>query len=319
VKPAWLSLAALSLAVTVAAPAGAQSRSFNLASAYPCTISGYDSRLGITDPQVFAGTCPAQDAVPSASPGVLCLARDGLTLDVNCFAVVPRGQVGPCQIQFYRLIKTVPGSIKCPDVYGSEAQSYIQYGIGIRTWWALAFTQPGTQFILEVVSACRTASTPSTAGGEVRIHKDFWSWQVVTSAETLGDVIDLMHAGAVGTLEAPCILGEDLYDALKIAQRRLADALAVEEHTDRMAVEAAILDLEALIIANCLFVEMLNPLATFPGPDQFGAHNIQPPGNLAQVVFLARGSAIAGIIDTIEHPCCCKLLVDLEWIAAENV
>jgi hypothetical protein len=53
----------------------------------------------------------------------------------------------------------------------------------------------------------------------------------------------------------------------------------------------------------------------FPGPDQFGAPNIQPPGNLAQTVFLGKGSAVAGIIDTIENPCCCKLLVDLEWIA----
>jgi hypothetical protein len=30
------------------------------------------------------------------------------------------------------------------------------------------------------------------------------------------------------------------------------------------------------------------------------------------------GTAIAGVIDTIEHPCCCKLLVDLEWIAIKN-
>jgi hypothetical protein len=57
----------------------------------------------------------------------------------------------------------------------------------------------------------------------------------------------------------------------------------------------------------------------YPGPDQFGAPNIQPPGNTAQtVVFGNQGSAVAGIIDTIEHPCCCKLLVDLEWISIRN-
>jgi hypothetical protein len=68
-------------------------------------------------------------------------------------------------------------------------------------------------------------------------------------------------------------------------------------------------------VANCLFVEVLNPLVVYPGPAQFGAPNIQPPGNLAQSVsFSTQGSAVAGIIDTIEHPCCCKLLVDLEWI-----
>ena len=27
---------------------------------------------------------------------------------------------------------------------------------------------------------------------------------------------------------------------------------------------------------------------------------------------------MAGIIDTIENPCCCKLLVDLEWISIKQ-
>ena len=33
------------------------------------------------------------------------------------------------------------------------------------------------------------------------------------------------------------------------------------------------------------------------------------------IVRATGGPPIAGIIDTIEHPCCCKLLVDLEWIS----
>ena len=36
------------------------------------------------------------------------------------------------------------------------------------------------------------------------------------------------------------------------------------------------------------------------------------------MTFGNQGSAIAGIIDTIENPCCCKLLVDLEWITLRN-
>ena len=127
-----------------------------------------------------------------------------------------------------------------------------------------------------------------------------------------------MHGGAVSTLEVPCILGEDMYDALKKAQGRLADAIALNAATvgDRQTqIGNAIFDMEALIVANCLFVEVLNPLVAFPGADQFGAPNIQPPGNLAQtVIFGTQSSAVAGIIDTMEHPCCCKLLVDLEWI-----
>jgi hypothetical protein len=88
---------------------------------------------------------------------------------------------------------------------------------------------------------------------------------------------------------------------------------------DRLSeIANAIFDFEALIVANCLFVELLNPLVAFPGPAQFGAPNFQPPGNLAQTVFFGQGSAVAGIIDTIENPCCCKLLVDLEWIALKQ-
>jgi hypothetical protein len=124
-----------------------------------------------------------------------------------------------------------------------------------------------------------------------------------------------MHTGAVGTLEVPCILGEDMYDALKKAQVRLAGAIAETTGGRLTDVGNAIFDMEALVVANCLFVELLNPLAAFPGPAQFGAPNISLPGNLAPTVsFSTQGSAVAGMIDTIEHPCCCKLLADLEWI-----
>ena len=51
------------------------------------------------------------------------------------------------------------------------------------------------------------------------------------------------------------------------------------------------------------------------GPDQFNAPNIRFPGNISEQVTLQGFSGMAGIIDTIEHPCCCKLLVDLEWIS----
>jgi hypothetical protein len=137
----------------------------------------------------------------------------------------------------------------------------------------------------------------------------------VADADTLLNVINLMHAGAVSTLEVPCILGEDMYDALIKGQVRLANAIAETGSSRLSDVGNAIFDMEALVVANCLFVELLNPLAAFPGPAQFGAPNISLPGNLSQTVtFDSQGTAVAGMIDTIEHPCCCKLLVDLEWI-----
>jgi hypothetical protein len=342
----YLVPAALTALIVMAAvPASAQINTggltnydrtvFNLAEAYPCTVGTYDTRLGIADPQVFAGICASQPAAPAAAPGLLCLARKDLSLDINCFSVTPSGEFG-CVVQAFRFFKFVPGSFKCPDVYGLphfapdssgnlvlQSYIYVQFGSGIRTWWALNFTQPGTRFLLQVVSACQfiPRDTQGNAIGvqRTRLHVDSWRWRVIADVHTLGSVIDLMHGAAVSTLEAPCILGEDMYDALKKAQGRLAGAIASTSTSRLNDISDALFDMEALIVANCLFVEVVNPLQTFPGSPQFGAPNIQPPGNLAQtVVFGPQGTAVAGIIDTIEHPCCCKLLVDLEWIAIKN-
>ncbi len=324
----------LALAAIASSPARAQvffRGTFNLAEAYPSAVASYDAGSGITTPRLFSGQCPAPALATGASPGILALQRRGAALDVNCFAVIPFGQTGPCFVQSYRLTKQVPGSYKCPDVYGmahgGAPYQYFQFGSGVRTWWSLNFTQPGTQFILEVVSACRAAAVtefdPTTgqtillsAGGAPRIHNDTWIWRVVADEHTMALLIELMHAEAVSTLEIPCILGEDMYDALKSARQRLADASATQD-LDRIG--SAIFDFEALIVSNCLFIEVLNPGTLFPGADQFGGAGLQPPGNLAPTVTLGDGgTAVAGIIDTLEHPCCCKLLVDLEWIALRN-
>ena len=341
-KRSLFSLALASLAVIAAVPASAQVNTstmteinrglFNLAEAYPCTVGTYTAASGIADEHIFTGTCPSQDGVTGAAPGILALKRNGLNLDVNCFAVTPAGEFG-CVVQSYRLFKMVPGSFKCPDVYGLphfapdsngnlviQFYTYVQFGSGIRTWWSLNFTQPGTRFALQVISACqfipRDVNGNATGDQQVHLHMDSWRWRVTADEHTLLNVIELMHGGAVSTLEIPCILGEDMYDALKAAQIRLAGAIAGTGGDRLTQVGNAIFDMEALIVANCLFAEVLNPLVAFPGADQFGAPNIQPPGNAATtVVFGSQGSAVAGIIDTIEHPCCCKLLVDLEWIS----
>jgi len=365
VKQGLLTLAALSLIAAAALPASAQINTgsitthvqgtFNLAEAYPCTPGTYASMLGIAPQGVFTGTCPARAGNPGAAPGILCLSRSGNFINVNCFAVIPGTEAGPLFVQAYRLIKQVPGSFKCPDVYGQphfhtvngsvvlQPYTYYQFGTGIRTWWTLNFTEPGTIFTLEVVSADRTAPVYQLGkdglpvkdvngnfiilvpGGQVQIHKDVWTWRVVADTTSLLYVINLMHEGAVGTLEVPCIIGEDMYDALVSAQSTLASAVA---GGNQNSIGNAIFNMEALIVANCLFTDILNPLVIFPGPEHVFTDvngvvthvaGFTEPGNAApSVQFAGGGSAIAGIIDTTEHPCCCKLLVDLEWIAIKN-
>src|SRR5437764_4188891 len=224
------SLVVLGLALAAMAPSHAQIKNadypipvvtqgtFNLAQAYPCTVSGY-AGMGISNSQTWGGSCGVDPLTNGAAPGILSFRRtDSFRLDANCFAAVPAGQKAPCFIQNYQLTKEVPGSFKCPDVYGTPhfdtrgkliPYRYYQFGSGIRTWWSLNFTQPGTRFILEVVSVCFTAD-----GNQPRVHKDIWIWRVMASSDTLGQVIELMHGGAISTLEAPCILAEDMYVAL---------------------------------------------------------------------------------------------------------
>jgi hypothetical protein len=293
---------------------------FNLAQVYPSTVGGYVG-TGISNAQTWGGNCDSVPLLQAAVPGILSLRRtDQLRLDANCFAVIPDGQKPPCFVQGIQLTKEVPGSFKCPDVYGVPhfddkgnliPYRYFQFGSGIRTWWSLNFTQPGTRFVLEVTSVC-----PTVDSGQPRVHKDVWIWRVVASTDTLLQMIELMHGGAISTLEVPCIVAEDMYVALKLAANRLKKA---ELSGSELEIGNALFDMEALIVANCLFIEVLRPTVVFPGPRQFGEPGFQPPGNLAHTVFVGdMGSAIAGIIDTIENPCCCKLLVDLEWIAIKN-
>ena len=87
-----LTIVALCLAMAAAVPASAQLQvTFSLAEAYPCAVGTYEANLGITDPQVFTGTCPAQTAAPGAVPGILCLQRRGfVVLRFLAEDVIPR-------------------------------------------------------------------------------------------------------------------------------------------------------------------------------------------------------------------------------------
>src|SRR2546422_8225215 len=77
--------AVAALAVAAALPASAQIGSttiqnipqatYNLAQAYPCTISGYSANLGISDLRTWRGACDSTLLTAGAAPGTLCLRR----------------------------------------------------------------------------------------------------------------------------------------------------------------------------------------------------------------------------------------------------
>jgi hypothetical protein len=268
---------------------------FDLAQAYPAQPSGYlGSTPSIADNECFAGSSQGMVNANAVS-GVLCLDSvvvDGVpVLNVNAFATCPSGQTQPF-VQSYRLIKDVPGSGKCPLTY--TPRTWVQFGTGVRTWWALRYTQPGTTFTLELTVRCKDPRKH----GQPSLHIDRWTWRVTANLDTLPLVIQVLHTSAIGTLEIPCIAGEDTYKALLAGVNRLKTARSLDAKQD------ALFDLEALLIAAGAFGEVVVPEEWFPS---------FPPGNGA-----ALGEhGYTGIFETVENPCVCKLLADLEFIGVQ--
>jgi hypothetical protein len=273
------------------------------------------------------------NAIPSfgqtlfAVAGVLCLPTAGdpmnPRLNVNAFAMLAAGDdpSQPVFVQMARLIKEIPGSIKCPDVFGTPvldangqptgqpAKRYAQFGAtpqGIRTWWSLSYSMPGTKFSLEVTVVARKTINGIHAPS---IHVDRYTWIVVANADTLPVVINLEHMNTMGTAEIPCIVSEMAYCDLMAASGliKLADLSGSQQ--DRFT---AIQTFEGLLEQNATFVDFVDP--TVPGPVDTvtGLPTYQPPSDLGTILG---GSGSVGIIDSLEHPCVCKLLVDVERIA----
>jgi hypothetical protein len=285
------------------------------------------------------------NAIPSfgqtlfAAAGVLCLPTAGdpmnPRLNVNAFAMLAAGDDPnrPCFVQMVRLIKEIPGSIKCPDVYGTPvldangqptgmpAKRYAQFGAtpqGIRTWWSLSYTMPGTKFTLEVTVVCRKLINGIEAPS---IHVDRYTWVVVANSNTLPVVINLEHTNTMGTAEIPCIVNEQAYCDLMAASGLIKLADLSGSQADRFT---AIQTFEGLIEQYCTFVDFVDPTILFPGPPVVVVDPVtglsatipsyQPPSDLGTILG-SPGSV--GIIDSFEHPCCCKLLVDVEQIAKD--
>jgi hypothetical protein len=332
VKKALLSLTLLSLiavvtpsAVAVTASAGSASlpvfqhpgegQAFALAEAYPAVpglLAGDPANRclgdrGISLPEPFCGVLQNEltDEVDTsfnghAVPGIFALQSRSVSeedprqrLDVNCFVTCPDGFTQPF-VQSFKLIKNVPGSNKCPVTFGPRTFFQIG-GQQVRTWWSLIYTQPGTTFTLELVVRCLGPN------GRISLHIDRWVWEVVATFESTLRVLDVLHTNAVGTTEIPCISSEDMYIALRESVKGIRDILA-EDPENIPDAQDALFKTEALLIAFCAFTDCFIPEDVFSY--QF------PPSNDMQFGDFGW----TGILDTIENPCCCKIMVDIESI-----
>ncbi|MCL6509037.1 MAG: hypothetical protein K6T59_18680 [Bryobacteraceae bacterium] len=298
-----LALGAVPSALAVIAQAGGTTlpvRTFGpyyVAQAYPVIEDVHQEgackgNLEIQPNRVWSGASNTTGATNSkAVGGVLALkASSKGILDFNAFATCPEGESSPF-VQSYRLIKRIPGSNKCPSTY--VPQTFYQFGSGVRTWWTLIYTQPGTRFTLELTVRCLDTL------GRPKLHIDRYIWEVVASFESLDNVIDVLHTNALCTTEVPCIASEDVYHALKGSVKKLQEAY---EGGTQFEQQNRLFEAEALIITYGCFVDC------FIAEDVFSA--AFPPANSMQFGYYG----FTGIIDTLENPCACKILVDLEAI-----
>lgn len=219
-------------------------------------------------------------------------------------------------IQGVKLRKIEPRIPKCPDVY--PGIDFTQTGLsGIRTFWALKYTPCETIFRLDLEIGCVGRDA---AGRErvVQVHVNRFNFKVVIRPDTFRWVVEALHCQPLGLCEVPCITDEGLFQRLL----EQADAIAAQARGAAGGDQASLRALndtldrtEALIVRFCLFTTQVWGVRDKTGVlvpciiwEQKGAAPGFIPGNktIGQFGF--------GIVDTIEHPCCCKLIADIFWL-----
>jgi len=178
------------------------------------------------------------------------------------------------------LRKLYQGNVDCPD-YFAPVDLRQQGGANITDWWPLMYEPPTTNWTLTVTY---DTATPVQFPGETRPsvhHQDKWRWTVATDIEHMKNLIDLLHEVPAGNAQKPVLSNDALAKRLK-AQLDEVDALvkAGQKGEAGMKLDTFILDLEDYCITDpCM-------------PIQYGF----------------------GIMNTLENPACCKLLLDAEYI-----
>jgi hypothetical protein len=245
-------------------------------------VGGVGGVSGISPNNCFLnGSTQSPTPTADALPGILCLDKGITRLLSNPFATcnAALGESNP-RVQAVTLNKIIPGSFKC-DAFGmprvdaatgavSPAQTLFQDANHLRTWWTLRFTQPGTKFILDVVTVCDVLAANGARIG-TSFHIDRWVWIVVADVRTFPLVVDLLHQDAIGTMEIPCILAEDV---VSVIRSQFDTFRAAVNTNDRNGIFNGLIDLEAFIALNCFLTDVAVPEVLFPGP--LGASGTTP-------------------------------------------
>jgi len=242
--------------------------------------------------------------------GVLCLDPGPNGNFESFLSDCPAGSVPA--IQGVKLRKIEPRIPKCPDTY--PGIDFTQTGIsGIRTFWALKYTPCDTIFRLDIELGC----VRKDAEGRERVHEvrvNRFNFKVTVVPTTFRWVVEALHCQPLGLCEVPCITDEGLFQRLLLQADLIKNqglgALAGSQ-SDLRALNDTLDRTEALIVKFCLFT-----FAAWGADDKTGALN---PCSIFEAKggpgFIPGNRTIEkfgfGIVDTLENPCCCKLIADI--------
>ncbi len=313
-KQLW---AVAALALLALQPARAQSKSptvtefnFEVLQAKFCSF-----KRSLFSPQLPAGVTWTGCCIKGAPGGidfgglacrfvgnVLCL-DPGPKGDFASFALGGPPGTDPV-VQGIKLIKTEPLVAKCPDTF--PGGTFVQTGnTGIRTFFPLKFTPCNTVFSLEIEFASVDPSVPRNPV-DVRVNR--FNYKVVVRPETLEWVVGALHCEPLGVCEVPCITDETVFQTLVTQAQAVASAVG-----DVQKLNTALDTFEATVVKNCTFQQQvftvddkgnLLPCSIFAG--QLPSNNTVGPFGF-------------GIVDTIENPCCCKLVADIICLKDELI
>ncbi len=181
------------------------------------------------------------------------------------------------------LRKQLPELGQCYDFYSENTPGFPgfnqQGSDKVRTYWPLMYEAPGTTWTLTL-----TSGTKNAVNGYY-LHQDVWYWTLDADLTTILCELDLFHNLPFGLCEVPLISNQFVYAEL-VAQWNAVIA----------AFNAGALDIaaEELIEFECLVMDYCDSVcpAIFPADAQ-----------------------LAQIVQTVENPVCCKLIVDAEYLA----
>jgi hypothetical protein len=218
---------------------------------------------------------------------------------------------------------------------------------GLRTWFPLKHTPPGTEYTLSLEVALVRPQGTATRQVPIEVRIRNYHIRVTVTPETLAWVVHALHNEPLGVCEVPCITDEGLFELLlrqadtirvhgvpvAAALRRVAEAresgsaaalrtalAALSELRDTVrALNTALDVMEATIAAHTLFMVSVWRAERDAG----GVLTRVVPCALFPDNGLWGNFTVAafgwGIVDTLENPCACKLIADLAYLKEQLI